>query len=212
MLLALMLIVASCSKSKDEPEESNSVTINGQAYSTVKIGTQTWTTVNYNGTGGVNYTSTNDPVEGKLYTMAEARAITLPTGWRLPSRDDYSKLLGTLGATMKDSYGYYRSTLAVTKKLMATRSWNNVIGTNESGFNAIAAGYYDLTFQYKGENAIFITTSFFTEYGAGWADIPVSFAITSEKNAGNTYDTDASFSDYVVDTSDKGSLRFVKDN
>jgi len=59
-LLILTLVASatlfSCSKSSNtKPTTANTVTINGTAYNTVTIGTQTWTAVNYNGAGGVNY-------------------------------------------------------------------------------------------------------------------------------------------------------------
>jgi len=217
-----LLIVASCSKSSDSPEQEqakNEMTVNGAVYGTTVIGNQTWTTVNYNGSGGVNYNDeANDPRVGKLYTLAESKAIVLPAGWRLPSRDDYNKLLGTLGETAKDSYGFYSPSVAVTKKLMATSSWNNYTGTNESGFNCLATGIFrdlqrtiDAGFNFKGTETAFITTSFFTEYGIGWDKIPVSFDIYLETLNGST-EVHAGFSDSIVENSDKGSIRFVKDN
>lgn len=223
MLSAVMLlIVASCSKSSDSPEQEqskNEITVNGTAYATTVIGTQTWTTVNYNGTGGVNYNDgANDIRVGKLYTLAESKAIILPLGWRLPSRDDYNRLLGTLGETAKNSYGFYSPSAAITRKLMATLSWNNFSGTNESGFTCLAAGIFrdlqrtiDPGFNYKGTETAFITTSFFTEYGIGWDKIPVAFDIYLETLNGAT-EVHAGFSDSIVQNSDRGSIRFVKDN
>ena len=213
-----LLIVASCSKSNDNPDEqkNNSVSINGAVYSTIQVGNQTWTSVNYNGAGGANYNDgPNDPLIGKLYTLTEAKSVKLPDGWRLPSREDYNNLLGTLGATDKNTYGFYRPSANITSKLMAKTSWDNNIGTNESGFNAYATGSFNDNsvepgFRRKGLEANFITTSFFTELGGSWINIPVAFNIDTEKIDGKTT-TYVAFSDTMV-RNNRGSIRFVKDN
>lgn len=224
MLTMLSILVTSCSTSIDaiEPETgkaNNQITINGSEYATVVIGKQTWTSINYNGTGGINYNNgANDPSYGKLYTIDEARAIALPAGWRLPSREDYNTLLGTLGESAKDKYGYYIPSPFVTRKLLAITSWNNILGKNESGFNAIATGHFrDLNrsskpgFQNKSIETVFVTTSYFTELGGNWAQTPISFRIYSEMST-NTTEILSSFSDAVERNADAGSLRFVKDN
>jgi uncharacterized protein (TIGR02145 family) len=53
----------------------------------------------YNGPGGVNYNNdaTNNAADGKLYTVAEAKAISLPAGWRLPAGNDFASLLNVIG-------------------------------------------------------------------------------------------------------------------
>ncbi len=222
MLSLLLLMMTSCSKSTDtnEPEEpKNIVTINGTDYPTAVIGKQSWTTINYNGTSGINYNNgANDPNYGKLYTLTEALAVALPTGWRLPSREDYNTLLGSLGELAKDTYGHHIPSPFVTRKLLATSSWNSIIGKNESGFNAVATGHFrDLNrstypgFLNKSLETVFLTTSRFTELGGNWAQIPVSFRIhiVLTNNAPEIF---SSFSDAVERNADAGSLRFVKDN
>ena len=183
----------SCSKSstsKPTPPTSATVTISGTAYNTVKIGNQTWTTVNYNGPGGVNYgnSSSNIPANGKLYTLTEFKAITLPTGWALPTQTDYTTLLASSSA--------YR--------LMANTSWTVGGGTNTSGFNALAVGYYDNTsFSGTGTDAVFLTTSTLVSE----AGIPASFDIYQD-NTG----TSAVLTDIVVTATDRAAIRFVKNN
>ncbi|HEY8929091.1 MAG TPA: FISUMP domain-containing protein [Mucilaginibacter sp.] len=100
MCFFAIITFVSCSKKSDTRPNDNSVTINGTNYSVVAIGGQTWTSVNYNGEGGINYNngSINNAADGKLYTIAEAQAIKLPKGWRLPTRDDFNKLLVSIGA------------------------------------------------------------------------------------------------------------------
>src|SRR5688500_1131369 len=106
LMLSASVAFTSCSKNNDPtPEESNTVEIAGTTYQTVKIGTQTWTTVNYNGTGGVNYNDgANDPTYGKLYSFQEVKAISgLPSGWRVPTEDDVKKLLSVVGTKLDGS-------------------------------------------------------------------------------------------------------------
>jgi uncharacterized protein (TIGR02145 family) len=194
-LLILTLVASatlfSCSKSSNtKPQSTNTVTINGTAYNTVTIGTQTWTTVNYNGAGGVNYnnSTTNNPTYGKLYTLAEAEAITVPTGWSLPTQNDYTTLLAS------------SSTLG----LMAKTSWTTSEGTNASSFNALAVGYYNQSSFYgAGTDAVFLTSSILTAYPG----IPASFDIYQD---GST--TSAILTDDVVSVTDRASIRFVKNN
>jgi uncharacterized protein (TIGR02145 family) len=195
-LLALTLIagitLASCSKKANtpNPQAINTVTINGAAYPSVKISSQTWTATNYNGTGGVNYnnSNTNIPNNGKLYTLAEANAIVIPDGWRLPTQDDYTTLLASSSAL----------------GLMGKTSWTIGGGTNSSGFNALAVGYnHHNAFDGTGTDAVFITTSELADYPG----IPSSFNIYQD-NTG----TGAVLSDFVVTATDRASIRFIKSN
>jgi uncharacterized protein (TIGR02145 family) len=143
LTLTVGTLLASCSKksSTTPTTPSNTVTINGTAYSTVTIGTQTWTTVNYNGNGGVNYNNggTNNPTYGKLYTLAEAQAITLPTGWHLPTQTDISTLLTYLGAKGTSEIGVDGDS-TVSIKLKSKTAWTFNEGNNSSGFNAYPVG------------------------------------------------------------------------
>ena len=194
LILALLTgtVLLSCSK-KNSPQPttpSTTVTINGTAYSTAKIGRQTWTTVNYNGAGGVNFnnSTTNNASNGKLYTLTEAQAIVLPTGWSLPTQDDYNTLLASSSAL----------------NLMGKTGWTVGGGTNTSGFNALAVGYYDhSSFDGTGTDAVFLTSSTLISE----AGMPASFDIYQD-NTG----TGAVLTDIVVTATDRGSVRFVKNN
>ena len=62
----------------------------------------------------------------------------LPTGWRLPTVEDYLALARQQGVEVTN----YRATgQEATRKLVSTTHWRTVAGTNESGFNAHPAGY-----------------------------------------------------------------------
>ena len=218
LMLSACLAFTSCTKNGDpEPEESNTVEIGGATYSTVKIGTQTWTTVNYNGAGGVNYNNgANNAAEGKLYSYTEAVAITgLPTGWRVPTEADVKKLMATLG-TETDSDNDLFINEANSKKLIATSGWS-INGNNEKGLNIKATGYY-----FSATNAEFTSKgtagSFWTSTRDSGDDV-LYFEIASDVWTGNT----ASLRGYIWGTTldgapshptfvEKRSIRFVKDN
>jgi uncharacterized protein (TIGR02145 family) len=204
--------IISCSKKTETPTKSTintSVTIKDS----VKIGTQIWSAVNYNGDGGVNYSgSTNDPTYGKLYTIAEATTLTLPKGWRIPTTDDFNKLMATEGATTKDVNGYYVTSIDVAVKLMSKTGWDLTQGSNSSGFNAYPGGYYNEENTpgknvLKGSAAAFITTSKLL----GVSGMQANFYIY-ETQMPNYILIASVFSDQVGGVSDRGSLRFVRDN
>jgi uncharacterized protein (TIGR02145 family) len=230
LLLAVIsaaVILSSCSK-KDgtvdtsEPAASTSVKIGGTDYPIVKIGGKTWTTVNYNGTGGVNYDNgANDPAYGKLYTIAESRGITLPTGWRVPSKADYEDLAKNFSYKV-NAINEIELLPDGCSKLKSNTGWVVVNGVNSSGFNALPAGtgYVPISpqgqFEDKGYATEMITTT--DEKSVDFDNKPVvvtyylrlySYISSVDKktvlNAGeiteNNYTSDSRF-----------SIRFVKDN
>ena len=171
-LFTLVIVVttafSACSKKNNEPiplnlkSSDSTVTIAGDVYPVVKIGTQTWTSVNYRGPGGIfntGYLDGYNVQHGKLYTPQEASQITLPAGWRLPTYDDYLNLMITRGAR-QNSDGSYSATLAVAQSLMATFGWDEGGGNNYSGFTALPTGFYHLNnFYGTGNGASFLHSS-----------------------------------------------------
>jgi uncharacterized protein (TIGR02145 family) len=137
------------------------VTIAGDVYPVVQIGSQSWTSVNYRGPGGIYNTGYNEEgglMHGKLYAPPEASQIVLPTGWRIPSHDDYLALLIVRGAT-KNSDGSYSVTLAVAESLMSKSGWEERGGNNYSGFSALPTGFYHLSSYFgTGNGASFLHT------------------------------------------------------
>jgi uncharacterized protein (TIGR02145 family) len=133
----------------------------GQVYHTVKIGSQCWMSDNLNigkwtdesqiqkeQDNGVieKYCYGNDFTQcdywGGLYQWNELMAYSqvsgvqgiCPTGWHVPSSQDWKNLIRFLG--MNSEAG---------GKLKSTLSWQNpnVGATNFSGFSALPGGYYD---------------------------------------------------------------------
>jgi uncharacterized protein (TIGR02145 family) len=202
-IISASLVFTSCKKDDPKKEEANTVEIGGTAYPTVVIGTQTWTASNYNGSGGVNYSNgSNDAKYGKLYTWAEAKAIAVPTGWRLPTKADFDKLFDGLGATT-DNSGYKTLNHAGTLKLMSTSGWSMIQGNNQTGLNVYPAGVFTSTFFSKGEESFF------------WSNTPLAgsngafvwfMGVWQESNGSVESGTDH------YGPENKLSVRFVKDN
>ncbi|MBL4677654.1 MAG: hypothetical protein JKY70_15850 [Mucilaginibacter sp.] len=195
---AFATLLTSCSKPSSqpkpiEPDDPNSVTIDGTKYPVIKYGNQRWTVVNYNGSGGANYNDSpsNDPKYGKLYTHNEALAIKLPNGWRLPTTNDYQILITPYQSNIKD--------------LMSKTGWIEKLGTNELGFNVFPVGYkfaFEYIYDHVGYESSFLTTSF-NEEGThrGFFNF-ISYSGTA--GAGIFYVP-------KNDDQDRASIRFVKD-
>jgi len=197
--------LAGCSKSSNPPLTPlpTSVTINGTAYPIVLINGQTWTTVNYNGPGGVNYDDSlvNTPADGKLYTVAEAQAINLPAGWHLPTAADYNQMLQSLGGNELGTTGNYSVTQNVAVQLMSTTGWTGTEGNDNIGFNARPVGYYSgpgAQFERAGTDAFFIIDT-----SPANSTIPLSLDVSLNQTAVNHYSDG---------TDNRMSVRFVKDN
>ena len=96
-----LIVLSSCSKnsSNTKPPNPNSVAINGNSYTTVVIGKQTWTEQNYHSSDTVNFKGAD------FYTLTQAEAINLPTGWRLPNQNDYNSLLIAAGGSLDPFFG-----------------------------------------------------------------------------------------------------------
>jgi uncharacterized protein (TIGR02145 family) len=165
-------------------------------YSTIEIGTQIWmaenlkTTVYRDGVTDIPlepdngdwillntpaycwYNNTEGTSLGALYNwFAASNANLCPTGWHVPSTDEFKILEDELGMSdaVIDDYGWRGTTEG--SQMKSTTGWNDDgNGTNTSGFTALPAGYryyQDGTFQGSGTTAYFWTR---TELDAprGW--------------------------------------------
>ncbi|MBB5397433.1 FISUMP domain-containing protein [Mucilaginibacter sp. AK015] len=147
LLTFLIFLAVFTSGCKKETGDKSKITISGTSYPTVVIGRQEWTTVNYNGPGGLQgeFFGPDDNFN-KFYTVEEAIKIRLPSGWRVPTKDDFNTLIGHFSSA-KDKDGNFVGDINVAKALMSTDGWDNTgqeenRGTNSSGFNAYPAGFY----------------------------------------------------------------------
>ncbi|MFD0794013.1 FISUMP domain-containing protein [Mucilaginibacter litoreus] len=160
-LSLLCTILFSCSK-KNENNPSASLELNGRSYPTVKIGSQTWTTMNYDGPGGIASPRNDEYDYGKYYSEKEMLAIKLPDGWRVPSKEDFVKLMKSQGELTIDVPEVTATDADGAKVLKAASSWY-LPGDNSSGFNILPGGYYQSFskefLEYKGMAYFWTTTS-----------------------------------------------------
>lgn len=151
-----------------------SLTYNGFTYRTITIGTQEWTVDNlrsikynngvaiekmtdvkswttYNRAGYCTYNNDESTVQvyGYLYNwFAINTGKMAPAGWRVPTENDWLKLIEYMGDTAT----------AGTKLKSETEWLENRAGTNNFGFNALPGGYRhpdDGTFFGRGYFGIF---------------------------------------------------------
>ena len=155
-----------------------------QVYKTIQIGDQTWMAqnLNYNITGSKCYgdQASNCDFYGRLYDWKTAREVC-PTGWHLPKITDFKTMVEKIGTD-------------ANKKLLSKQNSGNETMTDDYGFSAILAGYYDYekykdngnathfwSFTYHAANAAYIFSlsesdysynkhSFFDTDGTGFND------------------------------------------
>ena len=138
------------------------VTYEGQTYQTVVIGSQTWFAENLNyapSSGTFISCNTYDcATYGRLYDWSTAMALPsscnsnscssqiqsphrgiCPSGWHIPSSEDWGKLSRYVDGTSGTNAGYVSTTAG--KYLKNTSGWNsNGNGTNDYGFSALPGG------------------------------------------------------------------------
>ena len=162
LTLALNWTFISCDKDDDSSDNQSTSTVtdaDGNVYSTIKIGTQTWMVENlkttkyndgtsipnvtnqtaWNGltTGAYCYYNNDAAVYGTkygcLYNWYTVNTEKLaPKGWHVPTDDEWTTLSDFLGG--EDVAG---------SKMTSTTGWDspNASSTNSSGFTALPGGY-----------------------------------------------------------------------
>ena len=133
----------------------------GQVYKIVTIGSQIWFAKNMNYEMSDSWCYDDDPyfgdIYGRLYSWDAAMTVC-PSGWHLPSDDEWKILEGTVdsqygvGDSEWDKIYPYRG-FDVGIKLKSGSGWNNV-GTDDFGFTGLPGGYRTLDgfCDYKGRN------------------------------------------------------------
>jgi len=112
-----------------------------KTYKVVKIGTQTWMAENLNYETDKSWCYDNAKFNcdkyGRLYDWNTAKNVC-PSGWKLPSRSEWTDLILTVGK--KDAW-----------KKLRSRDWQ---GTDDFGFSALLGGRRNTggSYSYLGEN------------------------------------------------------------
>ncbi|MFC2106829.1 FISUMP domain-containing protein [Bacteroidota bacterium] len=159
MLAIMTLMSNSCEKDdEDEDLEDPHSYINdgnvtdprdGQTYSTVTIGSQTWFAENLNYLTSGSCWCMNDSAYGDVYGVLytwDAAMTACPDGWKLPSDDEWKTLEMYLGMSQSEAdrgSGAGRGTDEGGKmKQTGTTLWvsPNAGATNSSGFTGLPAG------------------------------------------------------------------------
>jgi uncharacterized protein (TIGR02145 family) len=188
VLLTASLVLAitftlSCSDDKEEGgggggytgSYEEPITIGGQTYKTVKIGNQTWMAENLNSNAEGSKCYGDNPANcntyGRLYDWETALTVC-PSGWHLPTQEDYATLIATVGGNA-----------TAGTKLKTTSGWDNGNGTDDYGFSALPGGNFegDQGFNTAGQRGYWWGASEYDE------DIAYGFSIRGNENsaAGN---------------------------
>jgi uncharacterized protein (TIGR02145 family) len=165
VLLGLVLMQLNSCKKEDPITVTD---IDGNTYSAVTIGKQVWMAENLKTkrlndksaitlvTSSSTWTSTTKPgycwynndttfkaLYGGLYNwFAVSTGKLCPSGWHVPSHEEYKALEKSLGMTQTaaDAWGWRGTDQG--KRMKNRTGWNdNGNGTNSSGFSALAGGY-----------------------------------------------------------------------
>ena len=113
-----------------------------KTYKTAKIGSQTWLAENLNHETKNSKCYENNQANcgkyGRLYDWKAAKKAC-PSGWHLPSREEWGKLFHYADGTSGTKYPYQSETSS--KNLRSKSSWeDNENGTDKFGFAALPAG------------------------------------------------------------------------
>jgi uncharacterized protein (TIGR02145 family) len=171
----------------------------GQTYRTVKIDGLTWLAENLNYKTGNSwcYGDSNSYCNrcGRLYDWETAKRAC-PSGWHLPTRDEWGALAKAAGGT-----GDYGAGGTAGKALKSTSGWRvygGITATDEFGFSALAGGFRNSRgmFYHVGVYGVWWTA---TEYGSSYA-YRRYMSYTHDDAGEDDYDTGHGFSVRCVKT------------
>jgi uncharacterized protein (TIGR02145 family) len=165
----------------------------GQQYPVVAIGTQTWMAANLNFDSPAGSVSHPDGVQipgaGRLYTWAAA-CQACPSGWRLPSDQDWKLLETTLGLDARDAELTGGRGIMVGQRVKTPDYdlWSGYPGldkvlmnqvTNDTGLSIVPGGSYD---PQTNAFSAFRTTGFYWSFTAEASDKAWMRSFTDNSN------------------------------
>ena len=144
--MAIIFVITNNSVCTKKQTDTFTDTRDGKVYKTVKIGNQVWFAENLafkpdSGYWAYNNDSNNVEIYGYLYNWKTAINVC-PTGWHLPSDDEWKILETYLGINKDeiDKTGWRSNTIGDTLK--STTGWQiDGNGNNGTGFNALPGGF-----------------------------------------------------------------------
>ena len=150
ILFFLFVILVTCEKDEPEPEPSQGSLTDtrggiSKTYKTVKIGNQWWMAENLaydvgDGCWAYDNDESNVATYGRLYNL-EAALKACPSGWHLPTDDEWKQLEMAIGMSQSEADGIDARGTDEGIKLKATSGWeNNGNGTDDFGFSALPGG------------------------------------------------------------------------
>lgn len=119
----------------------------GRRYKWVQVGTQVWMAENLNykvkNSWCYDNKKSNCNKYGRLYNWRAAN-ISCPSGWHLPTDDEWKTLEIHLGMSQSEADDTERRGTDEGKKLKSTSGWHSSgNGTDTVGFSALPGGYRD---------------------------------------------------------------------
>ncbi len=149
-------------------------------YKTVKIGDQWWMAENLafnagSGCWAYGNNENNVAIYGRLYTWDTALK-SCPSGWHLPSNDEWKQLEMTIGMSQSEASDLYARG-KVGSKLKSPIGWIiNMVGTDDYGFYGLPGGMHDTdgSFNDIGERIYWWTSSQESSSGAWYRRLAYS--------------------------------------
>jgi uncharacterized protein (TIGR02145 family) len=171
----------------------------GRGYSTVQVGGREWMSENLNyrvmGSRCLLDKNANCEKYGRLYSWNAAKEAC-PTGWHLPSLEEWVGLFLDAGAN-QENMGPKNEFLGIAKKIKSKNGWKqNASGTNDLGFSVLPGG------------AFLASRNMFAEDKAAfWS----SRVISEGRIVSIFFDDDDDASTSIADNDVSLSIRCVKD-
>jgi uncharacterized protein (TIGR02145 family) len=150
----------------------------GQRYCSVNIGNQEWMIENmrYERAGAFenpNFPNTDTEKYGLLYTY-EAAQQACPTGWHLPTDEEWKILERTLGMEVAATNRSNQRGSTQGRQLKDSKDWQGENNTNDYNFKALPAGEYNPSYGpyfQLGEQASFWTATRSDTSGGVWTRV-----------------------------------------
>ena len=155
---------------------TDNLTVGGNTYQTVLIGSQCWTKTNMREVAGNNGTTSGETsksqpyyyvMNGEYFYNWPAAKQVCPAGWYLPSSEEWTALTDYVQA----NYSYEDCQNSTAKVLASETGWNSVstgacfpgiqtsFANNATGFSALPAGSYGNSNIVSGKQAAFWTST-----------------------------------------------------